>query len=62
MFGESERAMTTEQKLRWIEVNQPTNTVAINALRKKLGLPLVPEWDWIGKPAKNWVNRGRSSN
>ena len=54
--------MTTEQKLRWIELNQPTNTVAINALRKKLGLPLVPEWDYIGKSAKNWVSRGRSSN
>jgi len=54
--------MTNEAKLRWIEANQPRNTTAINALRKRLGLPLLPEWDYIGKPSKNWQNRGRSSN
>lgn len=43
---------TPEERLRWLEANQPGNVSAINALRLKMGMELMavapkkPKEDW----------------
>jgi hypothetical protein len=54
--------MTTEEKIKWLENNQPENVAEINTLRKKLVPPILPDRHVLGKPSKHWQNRGRSSN
>lgn len=44
--------MTPEERLRWLESNQPRNTAAINAMRSKMGIELVPEAP--KKPKEDW--------
>ena len=57
---------TEEERLSWLEANQPRNAVAINALRAKLGKKEIEkepkELGFRITPYYHWQNRGRSSN
>lgn len=64
--------MSPEERLKWLEANQPRNLAAINAVRAQLGLELVkaaekkayiePVWRLRTEPYHHWQNRDKSSN